>query len=141
MKDGRTPETQSTAAKLSTSHSTFELFPDDDNAPTALWPKPGVMEGRLLARLLRGEHLTGRDWSGAVHGTRLPAEVWTLKQTGWIVHRVLLTVQTGDRTSNGVRKARIARYWLDTVQCRRMMADPRAEPFLREVDFFERRAA
>jgi hypothetical protein len=138
MKDGRPPENQSAAANISNSHLTLELFPSDDDAPTACWPKPDVMQGRLLARLLRGDEVTAHDWLRDVRGMRLADAVWDLKQAGWLVRRVLLNVRTADRTAEGVRMARIARYWLDPVQRRRMTREPRAASFLREVDFFER---
>lgn len=137
MKNGRYTEVQATAGRdAGIVARTPDLF---DSAPVPLgsWPSASALEGRFLARLLRGAELTAADWLGAARSMRLAAEVLELRDLGWAVQSKRETVRTADRG----RLAHVARYWLEPRQCEAAAASERGRYFLAAVDAAEGRRA
>lgn len=136
MKSGRSTEVNATAGRdaASFAHYTPDLF-DDSPTPLGFWPDPDVLEGRLLVRLMRGESITSGDWLRDVKSMRLAAEVKQLRDLGWQVRSRLETVTTADRG----RKARIARYWLESGQREAAVSSEHGRLFIEAVVAFEAR--
>lgn len=134
MKSARPPEGKTSAPRHGDFNPTRDLF---DNAPVPLgiWPSAASLEGRFLARLLRGGELTAADWLGDAHSMRLSAEVLELRELGWAVLSERLTVRTRDRG----RLAHVARYALEPHQCAAAAQSERGRHFLAAVDATERR--
>lgn len=137
MKNGRPTKVQATAetrpAVVASTGDPFGHAP----VPLGTWPSVSALEGRFLARLLRGAELTAADWLGDARSMRLAAEVNELRDLGWAVKRRLETVRTADRG----RLARVARYWLETHQREAAAASERGRRFLATVDATEGRRA
>lgn len=137
MKNGRPTEVKATAeTRTGIVASTPDLF-DDAPVPLGIWPSASALEGRFLARLLRGAKLTAADWLGDARSMRLAAEVRELREAGWAVQDRREKVRTADRG----RVARVARYWLDERQRKTAIAGEQGRHFLAAVDAAEGRAA
>ena len=136
MRSGRSTEVNATAGRNAgiVARHTPDLF-EDGAAFLGVWPNPFVLEGRLLARLLRGEAITSGDWLRDVQSMRLAAEVKQLRDLGWLVQSRLETVRTADRG----RPARIARNWLDERQRKAVTASEHGRRFVAAVDATESR--
>ena len=100
-------------------------------------PSPQSLEGRLLACLLDGESLTAADWLRPAGSMRLASEVHQLRELGWLVRSDLIMVGTRDRTGDGVRRARVARYALDAEQRVAVRAAAGAARFVCDAANFE----
>lgn len=133
MKSGRITEVNATAGRdAGIVARTRELF-EDAPVPLGAWPSAASLEGRFLARLLRGSEPTAKDWLADAKSMRLAAEVHELRALGWSVHTTLETVETSDRG----RRATIARYSLPPVQREAAMRGETASHFLAAVDAAE----
>ena len=113
---------------------TLELFDTERTAPGA-WPNPEALEGRLLARLLRGDRVTSGEWWRVVHASRLAASVHKLRRTGWSVRTDTREVATLD----GGRRAHIAVYSLGRDQLAAAVASQDGRQFIGAVDAAEGR--
>lgn len=135
MKNGRSTEVNATAGRDAGIVAwTPDLF-DDAPVPLGDWPTASTLEGRFLARLMRGARMTAADWLSVARSMRLPAEACELKELGWSIQRRLETVRTTDRG----RLARVARYWLEPRQREAAAASERGQRFLAAVDAAEGR--
>ncbi len=133
MKNGRITEVNATAGgDAGIVARTGDLF-DDAPVPLGEWPSAAALEGRFLARLLRGGELTAADWLGDAHSMRLAAEVQELRELGWAVQSRRLTVRTRDRG----RLAHVARYSLEPHQCKAAAQSERGRRFVAAVDAAE----
>lgn len=135
MKNGRSTEVKATAGRdAGIVAQTPDMF-DDAPVPLGIWPSASALEGRFLARLLRGGELTAADWLGDARSMRLAAEVQELRDLGWVVQSKRETVRTADRG----RLAHVARYWLEPNQRDAAAASERGWRFLAAVDAAEGR--
>ena len=115
---------------------TADLF-DHSEIPLGAWPKPESLEGRFLARLMRGEEMTSGDWLRDVHSMRLATEAHELRELGWSVKTRLVPVTTADRG----RRATVASYSLDERQRATAVESDQGREFLRAVALAERGSA
>lgn len=115
---------------------TADLF-DACEVPLGVWPSPETLEGRFLARLMRGGEITSRDWLADVHSMRLATEAHQLRELGWSVLSRLVPVTTADRG----RQARVASYRLDERQREAAAESVQGRAFLAAVAEIERRPA
>jgi len=137
MKNGRAAEANATAGgDAGIVAWTPDLF-DDAPVPLGDWPSAAALEGRFLARLLRGGELSAGDWLRHACSMRLAAEVGELRALGWAVQSRRETVRTADRG----RPAVIARYCLEQHQRKAAIASERGERFIAAVDAAEGRRA
>lgn len=137
MKNGRSTEVKATAGRdAGIVARTPDLF-DDAPVPLGTWPSLDALEGRFLARLLRGDECTAADWLDDARSMRLAAEVHELRDLGWAVESRRETVRTADRG----RLAHVARYWLEPHQRDAAAASERGRRFLAAVDAAEGRRA
>jgi len=112
---------------------TADLF-DHSEIPLGAWPKPESLEGRFLARLMRGGEITSRDWLAAVHSMRLATEAHDLRELGWSVKTKRVTVTTADRG----RVANIGSYRLNERQRVAAVESDQGREFLAAVALAER---
>lgn len=115
---------------------TADLF-DHSEVPLGAWPNPESLEGRFLARLMRGGEITSRDWLLDVHSMRLATEAHQLRGLGWSVKTKRVTVTTADRG----RAANIAAYSLNESQRKAAAESVQGRAFLAVVAKIERGSA
>jgi len=99
-------------------------------------PRTNSLPGRALARLLKGQRLTHRNFQNETSSYRLAHFVYVLHGYGWSVQSIEKTRSTNDPTG---RKATYAEYFFSVGDIKKLKDElgERLELFTSAVDIFE----